>query len=77
MYIDDNNVDVVFSFIKENFDVLEHLTIIDPLLFPLLVYSCPIKDLPEILPLIPAYLAAARLLKFITDKKYRFSLNEV
>ena len=68
---------IVFSFIKENFDMLEHLTIVDPLLLPLLVGSCPMKDLLEVLPLIPAYLSAARLLEFVTDTKHRFSLYQV
>ena len=71
-------VNIVFSFIKENFAILKWFTIVDPLLLPLLVGSCKIEDLdPEALSLIPAYLSAALLLKVVTESGLHLSLNEV
>ncbi len=62
-----------FRIFEEDYDTLEPLVVLDPLLLPLLVNVCCPEDLPVVFSVIPPYLSAARIVKLVKDGGHIYS----
>lgn len=64
-------------FSKDEYEILKPFVTLDPLFLPLLVNMCSVEDLPMVFSVIPTYLSAARLLKYVKDVKRYYTFDEV